>query len=464
MSGRAAASPGGQLLRTSRLFSVPKPLSEPQTNAVNLGLNKSSTMTKAYPTHQTFTTPKSSRELGDWGFKRPFPLRTTTKSSTPLLRIKQVDTVENVTDFASAADLSLTLEKFQEMRVAPVLPDGNDRYGTPVEQRKGVFEEDMDITDLAKGEGTDRKWKFEGPWLARMDEGSFERYLNTAVRPKRQAFRHLLKLRLLEDKNRAQASLAQENGRPPPEPLELESIAEGEFFEYLRTLRNHRPTLYTLVADFLDLAPLTTPVGIVDSLKLILDDYQPRKSPYGISGAPRTHPSAGLGYLRTNAVMENHPVFGPQRHRTPVQARILYPKSGTEPAKLGVGGMVTEAPRGDNSYNTRYGAQRRMAGVDRLDVSTRGGAKGWVEPQGVVIDPSGSAVLQIKEANQEARFVASENSNPGIVYHDTKKGSNDSDSKSQRLGRVADELLKESDSAVDSSTVKSTPQWYGLVQ
>jgi hypothetical protein len=390
-------------------------------------------------------------------------LKSTNNTSTPLIRVKQVDTIENVTDFASASDLSLTLEKFQEMRVAPLLPKGIDRSGNTIPPRRGVFEEDMDVTHLKPGEGTESKWKFQGPWLARMDEGSFEAYLKRKVRPRRAEFRELLKQRMAEDRTRSLKTRALEEGLPAREPIRAEDIKDEEFIDYLRLLRHDRPTLYAIVADFLDLAPLTKPVGAVQTL---LQDFPAKNSPYGLAGAPQTHPSAGIGYLRTNSFLENHPVFGPQGHRTPVQSRIVSPREGMEPAKLGVGGMIADVPYGNNQFNGRNaqrGGSRVLNGITHLDHTTYGGAKAWVEPQGAVVDPSGSVVLQVRDANPEAQFVAEENTKPGIVYYDQKgRGSGSQSHEPQRMGRVVDEMLARNDGEVDSSTVRRTSQWYGL--
>ncbi|KAL2204844.1 hypothetical protein CC79DRAFT_921247 [Sarocladium strictum] len=463
MSGRAAVSPGGQLLRSSRLFSVPKAIPEPPTTSQVIGLHKSLTATKAFPTHQAFTTPKASRETGDWGFKRPFPLKSTNNTSTPLIRVRQVDTIENVTDFASASDLTLTLEKFQEMRVAPLLPKSIDRSGNPVLHRSGVFEEDMDVTHLKPGEGTEKKWKFQGPWLARLDEGSFEEYLKKKVRPRRTEFRQTLKERMVQAKNHTLTTRALEQGQTAPEPIALESVTEEEFTEYLRLLRHDRPSLYALVAEFLDLAPLMKPVGAVQTL---LQDFPAKNSPFGLTGAPRAHPSAGMGYLRTNSFLENHPVYGPQANRTPVQSRIVSPREGTEPAKLGVGGMIADVPYGNNQFNARLaqrGGRKVLDGISHLDTTTHGGAKAWVEPQGVTADPSGSMVLQIQDANPEARLVAEEQLNHGSVYHD-KKGMDSAQraNEPQRMDRVADEMLSGKDEDSDASRVRRTSQWYGI--
>src|SRR6478752_1184195 len=163
--GSRAVSPGGALLRSSRLFSLPKPLPEPQSTNLHIGDHKSPTMTRQYPQYQSITSPLSSREKGDWGFKRPFPLKSTLTTSTPLIRVNQVDSIESVTDFASAADHALSLEKFQEMRIPLSIPKGNEKSGISVRNdawRKSVFEEDLDFTEYRKGRIDDKRWKFQG--------------------------------------------------------------------------------------------------------------------------------------------------------------------------------------------------------------------------------------------------------------------------------------------------------------
>lgn len=386
-------------------------------------------------------------------------------TSTPLIRIKQLDTIENVTNFASAADHTLSLEKFQELRVALSVPRSNDRKSSSPRSdlwHKSVFEEEMDFTDFKRGRADDRRWKFQGPWLARMTEGDFIEYLDKRVRPKRIQFRALLKEKLAEDITIRQNNLALEEGKPLPPKIEARDITESQFTDYLRSLRNDRVTLYSLVSKFLDLAPLGQPVGIVQMIWSNPDNAAP-ESPYGKSGPPPSHPSAGISYLRTNSFMENHAVYGPQAKRTPTLARVVYPRVGPAPAKLGVGGFVADAPPGDNEFNIRHGRGRTSSnktmlnGITHLDTTTFGGAKAYVEPQTATIDPSGKVVLQLRETHAEAQVVAKENKGLSQIYHDGKTRRHVPKQPIQqqepspqadewRMDRVAEEILEDNSS------------------
>ena len=453
-------SPGGALLRTSRMFSVPKPLPERHSTNLHIGDHKSATMTRQYPQHQSITSPLSSREKGDWGYKRPFPLKSTMATSTPLIRIKQVDSVENVTDFASAADHSLSLEKFQELRVALSVPRKKDSNGVSDNSKeelwpKSVFEEDMDFTDWQRGRGDEKRWKFQGPWLARMTEGDFIDYLGKKVHPKRAHFRALLKRRLAADITTLRNRLAMEKGNPAPSKVEPADISDEEFTDYLRSLRNDRVTLYALVSRFLDLAPLGQPIGVVKSIQQFTGVEVP-DSPYGKSGPPPSHPSAGISYLRTNSFMENHPVYGPQDRRTPAHSRVVSPRASGAAPKLGVGGFVAAVPAGDNEFNFKYTRgkvapnKKMLNGIAHLDTSTYGGAKAFVEPRTASIDPSGRVVIQLRETSPEAQVIAKENKGLSHIYHEGRtkdsfiagaspgKGQNTEES---RLERISDEIL-----------------------
>ncbi|KAF5009493.1 hypothetical protein FDECE_4282 [Fusarium decemcellulare] len=473
MGGRTV-SPGGALLRSSRLFSIPKPLPEPQSTNLHIGDHKSPTMTRQYPQYQSITSPLSSREKGDWGFKRPFPLKSTMSTSTPLIRVKQVDAIESVTDFASAADHTLSLEKFQELRVPLSIPKGNERTASSTQQRtdiwrKSVFEEDMDFTDFREGRADDKRWKFQGPWLARMTEGDFLSYLDKNVRPKRAQFRQLLRERLVNSMNARQATAAKDQGNPAPPKLSLSDITEDQFTDYVRSLRSDRATLYALVSKFLDLAPLGQPVGIIQTF-LTGGEKAATESPYGKAGPPPSHPSAGISYLRTNSYMENHPVYGPQSRRSPVLARVVSPRSGPSPAKLGVGGFVADTPSGDNEFATRVMRNRAsnnkkmLSGINHLDTTTFGGAKAFIDPQTATVDPSGKVVLQLREASTESQLIAKEGQGREKVYVDEKRPVKlVSEPDGWRTDRVADELLGDGAPAAESGTeVVGSSSSYGL--
>ncbi|CAM1503079.1 Fc.00g078550.m01.CDS01 [Cosmosporella sp. VM-42] len=473
MGGRTV-SPGGALLRSSRLFSIPKPLPEPRSSDLHIGDHKSPTMTRQYPQYQSITSPLSSREKGDWGFKRPFPLKSTMTTSTPLIRVKQVDSIENITDFASAADHTLSLEKFQELRVAMTIPKPKDRNGTA--QRadaptRSVFEEDLDFTDFRKGREDDKRWKFQGPWLARMTEGDFIDFLEKKVRPKRTEFRQLLKQRLAKDLTARQNNKAMDEGSPAPPRVKVSDLTEGQFSDYVRSLRSDRATLYGLVSKFLDLAPLGQPVGIMQTF---WSGGETVESPYGKAGPPPSHPSAGISYLRTTSYMENHPVYGPQSRRTPVLSRVIYPRHAKHAtAKLGVGGFVADTPQGDNEFNARYsmkGARtahhkKMLAGITRLDTETFGGAKAYVDPLSASIDPSGKVVLTLREAAPESQLIAKENKGRGQVYSEEKRPAprqRKSEADPWRAERVTDAILGDAPQKPQGKDVVGSSSSYGL--
>ncbi|KAH0491687.1 hypothetical protein TgHK011_003104 [Trichoderma gracile] len=291
-----------------------------------------------------------------------------------------------------------------------------------------------------------------------MTEGEFVEYLNKKVRPKRAHFRALLKQKLADDITTNQNKVALDEGKEAPPKVEVRDITEAQFTDYLRALRNDRVTLYALVSKFLDLAPLGQPVGIIHAFWAERDSVAP-DSPYGKSGPPPSHPSAGISYLRTNAFMENHPVYGPQGKRAPALARVVYPRTGPIPPKLGVGGFVADAPSGDNEFNPRYGSRMSVTkgvlnGIMHLDTTTFGGAKAYVEASTATVDPSGKVVLRLREADPEAQVIARESRGLTEIYNDgPTKSYVPSEQPSQqstrvsdeaRLNRVADEVLGES--------------------
>ena len=484
--GARTVSPGGALLRSSRLFAMPKPL--PDIMSVNSNQHGSDTSTRPFPQHQSITSPLGSREKGDWGLKRSLPLRQTMATTTPLVRIKELDSVEKITDYASAADHSLSLEKFSEMRIAMSIPQEvrkplrQSYYGdneSSAANPKSVFEEDMDFTAARGNSADDKRWKFRGPWLARMSEGDFMKYLDKHVRPKRAEFRALLRKNLAEHMTNRQNSKAREAGEPLPPQVEVKDITAEEFTQHLRLLRDDRVSLYALISKFLDLAPLGKPIGFNANSGIFWhddDSSQIGQSPYGTSGPPPSHPSAGISYLRTNAVMDNHAVYGPQAHRAPVLARIISPRFGALPAKLGVGGFVASVPVGNNEFNIRHvrgrGADKKpLNGISHLDINTFGGAKAYVDPYTASVDPEGKVVVKVREAGAEAQVVAKEAKGQSTIYNNAPLKRNipappqwRSGLESERMGRVADEVLEEGleASSAQEKDIVSSSSSYGL--
>ncbi|KAI2483099.1 Mit-ribos-Mrp51 multi-domain protein [Pyrenophora tritici-repentis] len=156
---RQSLSPTANLLRNSRLFSLPNPLPRPHV-AESYGagvIRESDTATLPYPTHQAIATTKPSLARGDWGLKRPIPSRShIVQVSDPVLKVTQLDTIEHVTDFDSAADHVRTRQKWEEMGV-PVMKGmtqmrDQDLSGTPP---SGAFEIRDDTTSYDTDLGLD---------------------------------------------------------------------------------------------------------------------------------------------------------------------------------------------------------------------------------------------------------------------------------------------------------------------
>ncbi|KAI1461441.1 mitochondrial ribosomal protein MRP51 [Annulohypoxylon moriforme] len=412
MAGRSV-SPGAALLRSSRMFSMPPPIPPPPGDFSSATKHHSPTATINFPTHLTVTTTSSSRLSGDWGFKRPFPLKTTTTTTYPLVRVRKVDSIEQVTDFQSATDHAITLRKFQELALPISVPALNSS-----KNMKSVFEEDTDVTaldDAKKKELVNKRWKFTGPWLAGMTDGDFQRFLEKTVRGRRIEFRAFLKETLAAEMTADRTRLARENGEPEPSETVAADITEGQLNDYLRVLRVERMTLYNLVSQFLDLAPVDVDV----SLRL-LGKFMPGSakefengSPYGISGPPITHPSAGMSYLRTRNFLENHALYGPQKYHAPIKARILKPTNMNTKSyrpSIGMAGFVANTSNSDTAFNAvkARSASRFQKQLFGFELEKRGGAKCYVDPASATIDSSGKIIINIDEPSSEAEVVQKE--------------------------------------------------------
>ncbi|KAF2019230.1 hypothetical protein BU24DRAFT_418816 [Aaosphaeria arxii CBS 175.79] len=156
---RQSLSPTANLLRNSRLFALPNPLPRPSVaESFGSGSTKESdSATIPYPTHQAIATTPSSAARGDWGLKRPLPKRSRIlQTSNPVVRIKQWDSIEHITDFDSATDHVRTRQKFEELNI-PLLKglshfrDTDLTYTPP----KSAFEKRADITSYDVEDGLD---------------------------------------------------------------------------------------------------------------------------------------------------------------------------------------------------------------------------------------------------------------------------------------------------------------------
>lgn len=199
-------SPTAQLLRGSRLFSLPQPLPKPQIESqAPLGYRTSDSCTTPFPTHQAISAPESSIRRGDWGFKRPLPVRDTGNEVKPYVRtvarLTANDTIEHITDYEIASDLEKTWEKFQEMRLAMVRTDVKKRIGG---EHKSAFEPLYDYTDRASAptlgpsaEGTNARWKYSGPSIGDMTQRDFTDFVTKRLQRRKNDFDKVLRAEVL---------------------------------------------------------------------------------------------------------------------------------------------------------------------------------------------------------------------------------------------------------------------------
>ncbi|KAF1830230.1 hypothetical protein BDW02DRAFT_573221 [Decorospora gaudefroyi] len=189
---RQSLSPTANLLRNSRLFSLPTPLPRPPVaETYGAGMIKASdTATLPYPTHQAIVTTKASLARGDWGLKRPLPSRShLVQVSEPVLRVTHLDTIEHITDFDSAADHVRTRQKWEEMGVPMMkgLPQMRD-HGLSSVAPAGAFELRDDTTSYDEELGLDEAGLYLKALEDSMAAERAERDVSSAVRKEWEAF------------------------------------------------------------------------------------------------------------------------------------------------------------------------------------------------------------------------------------------------------------------------------------
>ncbi|CAK7270048.1 hypothetical protein SEPCBS57363_003904 [Sporothrix epigloea] len=447
-------SPGAALLRSSRLFSLPAKL--PQINdAAHLNLGFSETATTSLPTMQAIASPRISRRNGDWGLKRTMPPRANSSRQDPLIRIHQLDSIEAITDYGSATGHNRTLRKWQSLNM-PITSQ------TETEQRqqlagRSVFEESVDVIAIDPADrhtAEDRRWKFEGPWLAGINEGEFQTYLRKKVRTRRSEFREFLREQLAADRNAAAAVEAVDLGidAATAQPVTASGITEDELTEYLRFLRHDRLRLYRIVGKFLDLVPVepsnkvyknlarSTASGFLAPLASLTASSSSYSlpsltslssaasvgsagSPWSQDGPPSTHPSAGLSYLRTAAYLDNHPVYGPQKVHPPVNTRVIQPRTsfGSWTAKVGIAGFIVDNPFGESAYRSTRNSginnsARTIPELSIIDPAVQGGAKIPARVVSAKVNSHGRLVVSATEADPEALLVREELEGKEKIY------------------------------------------------
>ncbi|KAF2433599.1 hypothetical protein EJ08DRAFT_60783 [Tothia fuscella] len=191
-------SPTAQLLRSSRVFSIPPPLPRPGVELGDRqGFRRSDTATLPYPTRQAIDASASSRFHGDWGLKRALPKRPTTTSSGTTLRLTAIDTTERITDYESSSDFTKTLDKFQELGLAIESFDDTDTIaGYRVHS---AFNPDFDYTDKDTAPPPSNntyeppnRWKYSGPNIEALTDSEFQAYVAKKVQTRKGGFKEYL--------------------------------------------------------------------------------------------------------------------------------------------------------------------------------------------------------------------------------------------------------------------------------
>lgn len=290
--------------------------------------------------------------------------------------------------------------------------DGSSYGGGP---RLSVYDEGQDTTDRATAEQKGEvRWKYDGPWLDGMQEGDFQRWMIREVGKRHGEWKEYLCNMEVERKINA----ARMNARHEGESLSEADIdrlrvtaqpTDQEFAVLQKRLRDGHERdqlssdLTALITNFLDLPSLFAKEGGDEFARMMSSLIGSNAN-----GAPSTHPGAGLSHLRTNAIMENHPIHGPQAFRTPVEARVLRPRGGDNTAKeysatLGVAGMAAEDAI-SGSYKPEDRSKYRPSDdpAANLDPESETGGKVWVRPQRAWIDDQGRVRMALVRADDEA--------------------------------------------------------------
>ena len=398
-------SPTANLLRTSRLFSLPPPLPKASADLNAIGNPETNTTTLPYPIHAAIETSESALSRGDWGLKRPLPLKSTTRSSSPYITIENVDSIDHITDFDSAGDHIKTLEKWQEMDLSL------SRHGqNETEALQSVFEPSYDNTASSIFDSEQERWKFKGPWLGGQSQGEFSEFVERKIKKRRSEFREYMREILSQETLAAQRRKLIENG-PGESPTSLSpsrgsssnsiKISDEDLDTFIRKLRRNPDGLDKYILTFLDLPRESRPQKASAEYKEVKD-----------IGPPSTHPSAGLSYLRSHSHTVNNPFYGPQGNKSPVQARVLLPQRDPRGfnrprAIFGIGGVASQ----DSKVTfTKSGEEDALAA---FNPDVPGGGKVWLQLRKATIDPQSR--IQIGNQRAERNALIAAGVDPGIT-------------------------------------------------
>ncbi|KAF2763157.1 hypothetical protein EJ05DRAFT_472081 [Pseudovirgaria hyperparasitica] len=353
-SSRKASSPTAQLLRSSRLFSIPEPLPKPSTFKANGRGSPNATL--PYPVYQAIEAPLSSASRGDYGLKRPLPLRKLRRTSSPVVRLVELDAIEDVTDYELASDHVQTLHKLQELGLS--ISNG---------QRSGTFHSyssSKRATDLNAFDDL-----VDASHTPILKEEDFRKYLHKIF-----AARHLV--------------------------MRQKRALEGDAQEVEFTEKDFQAGLKKLCEEFQKQGKKSR---LARYVKEFLSTQVPELLGDEMRAERTTHASAGISYLRTHKYLENHPTLGPLEHRTPVEARILRNANmpgwatSSRAATLGIAGVAIPRASGESQF--------RGPNSNTFDPTVQGGQKVLVHPTRMGIRPDGKITMNCDQADPAAEII-----------------------------------------------------------
>lgn len=280
---------------------------------------------------------------------------------------------------------------------------------------ESTFTAERALRERNRQSTTVARWKTQGPHLTSLTEEEFDRYLMNLVRQHKSEFRKFLEAVKMDKKRKHQEALMRDHADPNTFEVELQlrsRMEKGELDQWIKELRdNHHDLsseLSTLVREFFDLPAFPSASARQNNTNALANEIAVRTR--NDAGPPSTHPSAGLSYLLTSAIVNNHPKYGPQSDREPVEARVLRTKEGNRSrdtkADVGLGGFVTSIQPGSIPGQSRFKdtgrGQREAPGpLHRLDLSLTGGNKVWLQPRSAYVDEEGRIRLDVGEASTQ---------------------------------------------------------------
>lgn len=455
MSVSARLSPAASLLRNSKLFALPPTIALPAAPPSSDQISSSDTATTVHPQFAAIETTTLSGNQGDWGFKRPLPLKATQTTGTPIVRlVRGIDTPEHVADFESAADHAITARKFQELNHPLRHPQGSgarniftDRMHHSVfrashdnttnlsassparaasfgvwpnispedilnQLPESIQKRQRQATEAAKIDKRDqpleanmsagapsivasrrrveqRRWRYGGPSLTQISGMEFDEYLHKLGQKERDMLNTRVRKEIVHEK-----LIKARDAGDMDKTIHEEDVTAEEVKDYMRYLRNEPRKFGPIITEILDLPEVAPPKQIPRSAELWEYGRDTLAAPHWReTGPPKTHPSAGLSYVHTDAHATNHPSYGPQKLAPITLARAVKTRyragSSNNETDYGVAGFIVPKPDDASTFKT-----------NEIFTPKSGGLKVAVRPGPAFIQTNGTLNMKTRRFNE----------------------------------------------------------------